>query len=167
MISFVLQNINPVFFLSSKPLNMLSSTFLVVCLFLNTLVLLFFAVKFITELATPISLHFNLKKHYSYLSFNVLTTVDLFYLLFWGFKTFNRYAGPFLFVGRVQKRKCYFSVTTLTAENLSGTFFMVCFSLNMFLLPFSGIVTWKMRQGYLSCSSFHAKYTKHTLLPCL
>ena len=42
---FVVQNINRTFLVTSRPVNMLGSTLFVICFLLNTLFLLFFAVK--------------------------------------------------------------------------------------------------------------------------
>ena len=77
-VTFGVENINHTFFLTLKPLNMLSSTLFVVCLLLNTLFLLFFQVKVVIRSAAAILLHFNLEKHNSYIGFSLLTTVDTF-----------------------------------------------------------------------------------------
>ena len=80
--SFALQNINRTFFLTLKPLIILSSTLFLVCVLPYTLFLLFFAVKLVIASAKSILFHFNLEKYNSYLCFSVLATVDLFYCLF-------------------------------------------------------------------------------------
>ena len=49
------------FFFTWKPVNMLGGTLLAVCLLLNTLFLLFFAVKPETASAAATLLHFNLE----------------------------------------------------------------------------------------------------------
>ena len=140
MLSFDLQNFNHTFPLTLKRLNILNSTFLVVCLLLNTLFLLFFEVQLLIASAEPILLHFKVEKDHSYFLFSFLTSVDLFYFFFWGFQTLNTYTALCLFVDRIQKRNYYFTVSTLTSKNVSRTLSVVCFSLNMLFLPFSAFL---------------------------
>ena len=150
MLSFLLENVSCTFFLTLKPLNMLNSTLFVVCLLVNTLFPLFFAVWLVIASAAPILLHFHLEKNYSYFGFSFLTTVDLFYCLFSGFIMLNTYTVPGLVDDRVQKRNCFLSGSILTPKNISGTLFVVFLSLNMFFLAFCGILTWKcINHSYL------------------
>ena len=122
---------------------MLGNTLLVVCLLLNTLLLLFFAVKLLITPVYPTFPQFNVEKDDSYFGLNVLTFGDLFYCLFWGFQALDTYAPPYFFVGRVEKRNSYFSVSIVTSKNISRSRFILCFPLNMLFLPFCCILTWK------------------------
>ena len=81
LVFFGFQNINRRLILNSKPMNMLSGTFFVVCLLLTTLVMLFLLVPS----ATLILLQFNLEKYHFHFALTFLTTVDLSYCLFWCF----------------------------------------------------------------------------------
>ena len=141
MLSFGVENIKPTFSLTSKSLNILRGTFLVVCLLLNTLFLLFFAVYLVISSTALIFLHFKVQKYHSYFPFGFLNTVYLFYFLFSGFQTVNRDTLSCFFVARSQRRDCQLSVITLTSKNISGTLFLVCLSLNMIFLPLRGILT--------------------------
>ena len=142
MLSFGVQNINHTSFVISKLPDMFLVTLFVVCLLLNVLLLLFFAVWLVITSAEPVLLHFNLEKHHSYFAFSLWATVDLFYCLFWSFQTLNTYTLPLLFVGRVQKDHCYLSVNTSTCKNISRTLFVVYLALIMFFVPFSNTLTW-------------------------
>ena len=76
----------PLFFFTSKPVNMLRSTLFLVCFFVNTLfIFFFFAAKLVIASAASVLLHFNLEKHHSYFAFSCLITVYLFYCLLRGF----------------------------------------------------------------------------------
>ena len=157
MLSFGVEKINRTFFLSSKPLNVLGGTFFVVCSLVNTLFLLFFAVYFVIESPAATLLHFNLEIYHSYFAFSFLTTVDLFYCLFRGFRTLNTYTLSCLFIDRVQKWNCYLSVSTLL-------YLVCCLLVSEYVLS---TVFWhfnlEIHQSWLYPSSFHSKYTKHTL----
>ena len=85
MPSFGVQNLNRTFFLTSKPLTMLGCPLFVVCLLLNTLFLLFFAVYLVTASAARIILHINLEKYHSHFACTFLTTGDFFFLLIFRF----------------------------------------------------------------------------------
>ena len=61
---------------------MLDGTFCVVCYFLNTLFLLFFAGEALGASEAPILFRFNLEKYNWYFPFRFLTAIDLFYFLF-------------------------------------------------------------------------------------
>ena len=65
MLAFGIQNINQSFFLTSKPLNMLRGTLFLVCVPLNTLVLLFFPVQVAIASAAEPLLHFHWEKNHS------------------------------------------------------------------------------------------------------
>ena len=94
--------------------------------------------------------YFYLKKHISYLAFNILTTVHFLYCLFWSFLRVNTYTAPWLFVDRVKKRNCYVSKSTLRTKNMSDNLCGVSFCLNLFFLPFSRILSWKcINDSYL------------------
>ena len=81
MLSFGLQNIKPAFLLTSKHVNGLGRTLLLVCLLGSSLFLIFFAVYFVIASAALIFLHFNLQK--------IIRTMPLgFSLLFIFFATY-------------------------------------------------------------------------------
>ena len=67
---------------------MLRSSLFVVCLLLNALVLLFFAVNLVIASADPILFYFSVEKDHSYFGCSVFTNVEVFTAYF---VVFRRY----------------------------------------------------------------------------
>ena len=86
-------------------------------------------------------LHWNFKKHHTYLDFIFLTIGYVFYCLFWGLERLNTYTVLCFPFERAQERSCYLSISTLASKNISSTLFVLSLSLNMFFVPFPGILT--------------------------
>ena len=82
MLSFGHQNINRTGSVTSKPLNMLRGTLIVVLFLLNTLPFPFFAGELVIALLPHILLHFSVEKCNSYFGLTFLTIFDLFHCLF-------------------------------------------------------------------------------------
>ena len=132
---FGLENINRTLILTLKHVITLGGALFLVCLLLNTLILLLFS------------------------NWLVILSVALIYQ---GFQAVSTYTVPCSFVDRFQQFNCYFSVSSLSLKNTTATLFVVSFSLNVFFLLFSCTLSWNcMNHEY--CSSLHSKYMKHTL----
>ena len=157
MLSLGLQNIDGTFFLSLTPLKVLNGNLFVVCGLPNTLILLFFAVSFVTgsvHLSTYVSSSKNIIRTLL-LAFWPCLTIFILYFEVLEVTYMHRNS---LFVERVQKRYCYLSMYVLTSKHTTSILFNVFFSLNMFFLPLSPVLTYSR--------NFHSKYTKHTLFLC-
>ena len=107
---------NPTFLVTSKRLNMLGSTFFVVCSLVNRSFRLFFAVSLVIPSTASMLFRFILEKHHSLFSFSFLTSVNFFYSWVWGFWTLNTYTLPSLLVDSVQNLNCHLSLSILSYQ---------------------------------------------------